>query len=87
MEKINGHCPKCGGTHYGSHECPFISLPCAVCGEETIMACSDCAIDTGESVHVCGKRECRDLHEACHTKARLKRPKADDVRAARHKRS
>ncbi len=59
-------CPKCGGTHYGSHECPFTLAPCVVCGDETIMACSDCAIDSGgkTSVHVCRKSECRDAHEA-----------------------
>lgn len=58
-------CPTCGGTHFGSHKCPFIEAPCVVCGEMTIMACSDCAIDSGgkERVHVCGKSTCRDAHE------------------------
>lgn len=58
-------CPQCGGTHYGSHSCPFIDAPCVVCGDATVMACSDCAIDSGgkQSVHVCGKRECRERHE------------------------
>ena len=60
------NCPRCGGTHYGSVECPFKLTPCVVCGADTIMACSDCAIDSGgkTSVHVCGKSECRDAHEA-----------------------
>ena len=59
-------CPKCGGTHYGSHVCPYIEAPCVVCGDQTVMACSDCAIDSGGkvSVHVCRKRICRDRHEA-----------------------
>ena len=59
-------CPNCGGTHFGSTRCPFISAPCVVCGTETVMACSDCAIDSAGtvSVHVCNKTECRDAHEA-----------------------
>ena len=59
-------CPNCGGTHYGSLRCPYIKAPCVVCGDETIDACSDCAINSGgrESVHVCGKRECRLQHDA-----------------------
>lgn len=59
-------CPKCGGTHFGSHKCPFIEEPCAVCGDLTVLACSDCAINSGgrTSVHVCAKPECRDKHEA-----------------------
>ena len=56
-------CPKCGGTHYGSHECPFNSAPCVVCGEQTISGCVDCAIETRRSVHVCKKAECRREHE------------------------
>lgn len=62
------NCQTCGGTHYGSIKCPYIEAPCIVCGDLTIMACSDCAIDSGgkESVHVCIKRECRDLHEKMH---------------------
>ena len=58
-------CPNCGGTHYGAHRCPFIKAPCAVCGADTIFACSDCGIDSGgkESVHICEKPECRDGHE------------------------
>jgi hypothetical protein len=59
------NCPTCGGTHFGSNVCPFIPAPCAICGDETILACSDCAIDSGgkRSVHVCQKSECRKLHE------------------------
>jgi hypothetical protein len=60
------NCPKCGGVHFGSYECPFISLPCVICGDETVLACSDCAIESGGkiSVHVCNKSTCRDQHEA-----------------------
>lgn len=58
------NCPNCGGIHYGSHKCPFITSPCVICGDDTVMACSDCAIETGKSVHVCAKPKCRDQHEA-----------------------
>ena len=59
------NCGTCGGTHYGSHECPFTERPCIVCGAQTVMACSDCAIDAGGkmSAHVCGRRECMETHE------------------------
>jgi hypothetical protein len=58
-------CPTCGGAHYGSLKCPCIEAPCVVCGDPTILACSDCAIDSGGrgSVHVCSKTACRDKHE------------------------
>lgn len=58
-------CPRCGGTHYGSTECPYIEAPCVVCGEPTIMACADCSIESGgtKSVYVCSKPACRDEHE------------------------
>jgi hypothetical protein len=59
-------CPQCGGTHIGSFTCPFTSSPCVVCGDATVMACSDCAIESGKSVHVCVKSTCRDQHEAGH---------------------
>ena len=58
------NCPNCGGTHYGSVKCPYINEPCVVCGDGTILACSDCAIDYHRSVHVCKKPECRDAHES-----------------------
>lgn len=62
------NCQNCGGIHYGSIRCPYTKLPCIICGDETIMACADCAIDSaggkGASVHVCIKTECRDRHEA-----------------------
>lgn len=60
------NCPNCGGTHYGSNRCPYNKEPCAVCGADTINACSDCAIDSAgmKIVHVCVKSECRDAHEA-----------------------
>lgn len=57
------NCPNCGGTHIGSNKCPFTKAPCVICGDPTIMACSDCAIETGKSVHVCVKSKCRDTHE------------------------
>lgn len=46
----------------------FVLSPYTVCGEETTLACSDCAIDSGgvNRVHVCSKPECRDRHEAEH---------------------
>ena len=58
------NCPHCGGEHIGSIKCPFIE-PCSVCGAETIMCCSDCAIESSgkEKVRVCIKSECRDKHE------------------------
>ncbi len=61
-------CPICGGTHYGSHKCPYTLAPCCVCGDDTIWACSDCGINSAgkQSVHVCGKSECRDTHEQIH---------------------
>ena len=59
------NCPTCGGTHIGHNDCPFTLAPCVVCGMPTIFACSDCAIDSAgkQSVHVCGKPQCRDIHE------------------------
>ena len=63
------NCVRCGGTHYGSYECPYIEKSCDVCGENTVLACSDCAIDSHGtcSVHICNNSECRDKHEATHT--------------------
>lgn len=60
------NCSVCGGTHTGSNKCPFISEPCVVCGTATILACSDCAIDSwGKNpVHICDNPKCRDEHEA-----------------------
>jgi hypothetical protein len=51
--------------HFGSSKCPFIEAPCSICGDLTVLACSDCAIESGgrETVHVCNKSECRDEHE------------------------
>lgn len=58
-------CPSCGGDHFGSNKCPFIELPCSVCGNMTVLACSDCAIESGGTrpVHVCAHSQCRDEHE------------------------
>lgn len=60
--------PPDGGIHFGSHRRPFIEAPCVVCGAPTVLACSDCAIDSGgtNSVHVCNKSACRDEHEKLH---------------------
>jgi len=59
------NCPVCGGDHFGSYKCPFISAPCVVCGDMTILACSDCAIESDgkRRVHVCAKPECCAEHE------------------------
>jgi hypothetical protein len=59
-------CSNCGGIHYGSNTCPYVSHPCVVCGVMTVLACSDCAIDSGVSVHVCNRVECRKAHESLH---------------------
>jgi hypothetical protein len=47
----------------------YISAPCVICGTPTILACSDCAIDSAgtKSVHVCKNPQCRDSHEFLHT--------------------
>ncbi len=64
------NCPACGGMHIGSRDCPlvFVLEPCVVCGDQTILACSDCAINSAGkmSVHVCKKPQCRDAHELSH---------------------
>ena len=59
------NCPHCGGDHFGSYLCPFIEAACVVCGDLTVLACSDCAIESGgrKSVHVCAKPSCQDEHE------------------------
>ena len=59
------NCPHCGGDHFGSYQCPFIEAPCVVCADMTVLACSDCAIESGgkQSVHVCAKSSCQDEHE------------------------
>lgn len=57
-------CGNCGGTHYGSRECPFNKESCIICGTPTVYACSDCAIDGKPGVHVCENPTCRDRHEA-----------------------
>lgn len=36
---------------------------CSVCGDDTTLVCSDCAIDYSETVYVCLKSDCRDKHE------------------------
>ncbi len=61
-------CPNCGGIHFGARfdDCPFIKAPCVVCGADTIYACSDCQIDYGKSVHICGNNNCQREHENLH---------------------
>lgn len=79
------NCPNCGGTHYGSLKCPYTKEPCVICGDMTVLACSDCAIDSGgkEAVHVCEKRECRDKHEAeKHSSVTTPSPAAPSLRQA-----
>lgn len=36
---------------------------CHVCGEPTLIACSDCQINFAATVYVCVKTACRDEHE------------------------
>jgi hypothetical protein len=36
---------------------------CHVCGDQTLLACSDCQINLAATVYVCGKRECRMRHD------------------------
>src|SRR5579859_4547367 len=67
METVSiQNCPNCVGTHFGSNKCPYIEKPCVICGDSTVLACSDCAINSSGnvSVHVCSKSSCRDAHEA-----------------------
>jgi hypothetical protein len=75
------NCPNCGGDHFGSNKCPYIKAPCVICGTSTILACSDCAIDSGgkNSVHVCNKTECRNEHEKLHPQNAI----AEDIAALR----
>lgn len=81
------NCPNCGGTHFGDYECPFIKAPCVICGDETILACSDCAINSGgeQSVHVCKRSECRDAHErAVHRSVEAAGSRPNDLAAPPH---
>lgn len=36
---------------------------CHICGEQTLLACSDCQINLAATVYVCGKVDCRREHE------------------------
>jgi len=36
---------------------------CTICGDQTLLACSDCRIDFQTTVYVCKKSDCRDEHE------------------------
>lgn len=62
------NCPICKGNHFGSIKCPFILKPCIICKVETILACSDCAINSGGklSIHICENSKCRKEHEINH---------------------
>jgi hypothetical protein len=80
------NCPVCGGEHWGSYKCPYIEAPCVVCGTPTIVACADCAINSGgkESVHVCDKSECRHTHERLvHPPKPIAKPLDDKAEIAR----
>jgi hypothetical protein len=47
---------------------------CHVCGEQTLMACSDCRINLGATVYVCGKRKCREAHDRVCSGAKDRQP-------------
>ncbi len=70
VESSRPRCENCEGFHFGSPKgyCPYIKRRCVVCGEETIYACSDCAIDSGGkvSVHVCEREACQRDHNQLH---------------------
>ena len=36
---------------------------CHICGDQTLLACADCAINFGATVYVCHKSLCHDEHE------------------------
>ncbi len=36
---------------------------CHVCGDQTLLCCSDCAINFSAAVRVCKKTDCRNEHE------------------------
>lgn len=69
MSKIE-NCENCGGTHYGSVDCPYLEKnmgqPCVICAERTSYCCSDCAIDGKGKVYVCIDDDCRSRHEKQH---------------------
>ncbi len=53
-----------------------MSGKCHVCGQATDLACSDCRIDFGVTIHVCSKPACRAYHEekcSARLRERLKR--------------
>lgn len=69
MSKVE-NCSNCGGTHYGSVDCPYLEKnmgePCVSCGERTSYCCSDCAIDGKGKVYICTDDDCRTKHEKRH---------------------
>lgn len=69
MSKVE-NCPNCGGTHFGSIDCPYLEKnmgePCEVCGERTNYCCADCRIDGAGKVYVCFRDACRTAHEVKH---------------------
>lgn len=72
MSKIE-NCENCGGTHYGSVDCPYLEKnmgePCVVCAERTSYCCSDCGIDGAGKVYICIADACRTEHEKKHKPA------------------
>lgn len=36
---------------------------CHICGDQTLLACSDCRINLAATVYVCQRSSCRDEHE------------------------
>lgn len=77
-------CANCGGTHYGSNECPYLEKnmgePCAVCGERTSYCCADCGIDGKGKVYLCVTDACRAAHEKTHPGAVARALAEDDAR-------
>ena len=75
-------CANCGGTHYGSNECPYLEKnmgePCVVCGARTSYCCSDCAIDGKGKVYICELDTCRDTHQRDHAATSM-RPEEPDT--------
>jgi hypothetical protein len=59
--------PSPAGTYEAERRCCSVcdaKKVCHVCGETTLLACSDCRIDFGVTVYVCKRPACRDEHEA-----------------------
>jgi len=67
------NCENCGGTHYGSIDCPYLEKnmgePCVICTVRTSYCCADCRIDGAGKVYVCVSDICRREHEKKHCKS------------------